>query len=96
MSVILIIIVIIIFPVNQVLTEMGRRQADATGKRLKALKIPFTTIHYSTVVRATETAQIICEAFPDIPTKSTDLLREGAPIRPEPPSRHWKPEKWVR
>ncbi len=48
------------------------------------------------MVRATETAQIICECLPGVPTVSTDILREGAPIEPVPPSRHWKPEHWVR
>ena len=48
------------------------------------------------MVRATETAQIICESLPRVPTSNTDILREGAPIEPEPPSRHWKPEHWVR
>ncbi len=48
------------------------------------------------MVRATETAQLILESLPaELPTKSTDMLREGAPIEPEPPSRHWKPEHWV-
>ena len=34
--------------------------------------------------------------FPDIKIDKTDMLREGAPIRPEPKSKNWKPEAWVR
>ena len=80
----------------QVLTELGRRQAAATGRRLKELFLPYSVIHYSTMVRATETALIISKSLPGVPTKTTDMLREGAPMEPEPPSTHWRPEHHVR
>ena len=44
---------------KKVLTELGRRQAMATGERLKQLGDGYTIMYYSTMPRATETAQII-------------------------------------
>jgi serine/threonine-protein phosphatase PGAM5 len=41
--------------------------------------------------RARETAQIIAASLPGIPMESTDLIREGAPIPPEPPVASWRP-----
>lgn len=35
-------------------------------------------------------------AFPGVSRVSTDLLREGAPIEPDPPVSHWKPEAVVK
>ena len=40
------------------LTELGRRQAEATGQRLKELELPYTKMCVSTVVRARETADL--------------------------------------
>jgi hypothetical protein len=37
------------------------------------------------MTRARETADIIHKVLPDIPREETDILREGAPIPPEPP-----------
>ena len=45
--------------------------------------------------RALETADIIHKHLPDLPRESDALLCEGAPIPPEPPVGHWKPEKHV-
>ncbi|XP_050536070.1 serine/threonine-protein phosphatase PGAM5, mitochondrial-like [Daktulosphaira vitifoliae] len=45
------------------------------------------------MTRAVETCSLIQKHLsPDIPISSTDLLREGAPIPPDPPSKHWKPD----
>ena len=41
------------------LTELGRRQAKATGERLKGLGDKYTILYFSTMPRATETGQII-------------------------------------
>lgn len=84
------------YPDKRILTELGRRQAAVTGKRLKELGYSYATLHYSTMPRATETAQIIMQALPDVPNRSCDLMREGAPIKPEPKSSTWKPESVVR
>lgn len=48
------------------------------------------------MTRAAETAGLIQEFLPGVPTASSDLLREGAPIPPEPPVGHWRPEAQVR
>lgn len=41
------------------LTELGKRQAEATGKRLKELDDNYTILYFSTMPRATETGKII-------------------------------------
>lgn len=82
-------------PEKRILTELGRKQAAITGQRLKELGHDYTMLHYSTMPRATETADIIRESLVGVPAKSCDLMREGAPIRPEPMHRTWKPESYV-
>lgn len=77
------------------LTELGREQAKLTGLRLKELGLPYTRLIQSTMTRATETAQIICKENPTIPVSSCNFLREGAPIKPDPPSASWRPEEQV-
>jgi len=56
---------------------------------------PFTTLVSSTMARAKETTDIIQKYIPDVPRVETDMLREGAPIPPEPPIGSWRPEKHV-
>lgn len=80
---------------KRTLTDLGREQARLTGERLRSLGEKYDMIHFSTMPRATETADIISKCLPDIPTRSCDMLREGAPIRPEPPHSTWKPEEYV-
>jgi serine/threonine-protein phosphatase PGAM5 len=75
------------------LTELGREQARLTGLRIKELGLPYTRLIQSTMTRATETAQIISKENPKIPVSSCNFLREGAPIKPEPPSASWRPEE---
>ncbi|CAN7985868.1 unnamed protein product [Ixodes hexagonus] len=77
------------------LTELGQKQADLTGQRLKQLNLPFSRMVYSTMTRATETARIIHGHFEHLPLEPCELIREGAPIPPEPPSGAWKPEAKV-
>lgn len=80
---------------EMILTELGREQADLTGRRLKDLmsKFKFTKLIHSDVVRAIETANIIRTHLPqDLPVSVDPLLAEGAPIPPEPPVGHWRPE----
>uniref|UniRef100_A0A2M4BVZ7 Serine/threonine-protein phosphatase PGAM5, mitochondrial n=1 Tax=Anopheles marajoara TaxID=58244 RepID=A0A2M4BVZ7_9DIPT len=75
-----------------ILTELGRKQASATGERLKRLELPYDVIVRSTMARAQETAKIIGNWLPDLKLKDCCLLEEGAPIPPEPPVGHWRPE----
>lgn len=79
---------------ERVLTELGRIQADLTGRRLAALDIKWDLLVRSTMTRAQETAGIILKHLDNnLPVKDCQLLEEGAPIPPEPPVGHWKPEK---
>ena len=83
-------------PNKRILTELGRKQAAVTGQRLKDLGYSYSAIHYSTMPRATETCQVIQQSVVGVPTHSCDLMREGAPIRPEPMHKKWRPESYVR
>ncbi|KAF5286584.1 hypothetical protein FQA39_LY16267 [Lamprigera yunnana] len=74
------------------LTPLGRNQAEYTGKRLKELGYPYTSVIKSTMARAQETGDIIIASLNNIPIKNCNLIREGAPIPPEPPVGHWRPE----
>lgn len=80
---------------KRILTALGREQARLTGERLKELNLAYSVLYSSTMPRAKETAGLIAEVLPQVPRKQTDLLSEGAPIRPEPPSKTWKPEQYV-
>jgi len=79
------------------LTELGRLQANTTGQRLKDLcvNLKYTKLVCSTLIRAIETADIIASYLPDVPRETCCMLREGAPIKPDPSSPNWKPEKKV-
>lgn len=74
------------------LTELGQKQAICVGEHLKKINFPYTTLIHSTMTRAIETANIIHAQIPDTPMQSCDLLREGAPIPPDPPVTHWQPD----
>lgn len=74
------------------LTNLGRQQAEATGKRLKELGFPYTLLVHSTMTRAQETAKIIEKSLKNIKVRCDPILNEGSPIQPEPPSSNWKPE----
>ena len=75
---------------DAVLTKLGREQAELTGIRLKELGVEFDAIVNSTMTRAKETADIICEHVSG-PREESDLLREGAPCYPDPPYPQWCP-----
>ncbi|XP_006901039.1 PREDICTED: serine/threonine-protein phosphatase PGAM5, mitochondrial isoform X2 [Elephantulus edwardii] len=77
---------------DRTLTPLGREQAELTGVRLASLGLKFDRIVHSSMTRAIETTDIICKHLPGVCRVSTDLLREGAPIEPDPPVSHWKPE----
>lgn len=66
------------------------------AKRLKSLDMPFTRIIQSSMTRAKNTASVISKHLNDVPVETCDFLREGAPIRPVPPtSSHWRPDAHV-
>ncbi len=72
-----------------------RLQADITGQRLKDLNLKYTKLFCSTLIRAAETADIIAKYLPDVPRETCCMLREGAPVTPDPSSKNWKPNKKV-
>ncbi|KAG8035442.1 hypothetical protein G9C98_006888 [Cotesia typhae] len=76
---------------QRILTELGRNQADCTGKRLQHLALPYSLIVRSTMTRAQETAKIIETSLPNVPVVDDSLLVEGCPILPEPPFGGWRP-----
>lgn len=78
---------------ERVLTELGRKQAEATGKRLAEINLPYSLVVRSTMTRAQETSKIIEKTLANVPVEDDSLLIEGAPIPPEPPIGHWKSEK---
>ncbi|XP_014310850.1 LOW QUALITY PROTEIN: serine/threonine-protein phosphatase PGAM5, mitochondrial-like [Myotis lucifugus] len=80
---------------DRTLTPLGREQAELTGLRLASLGLKFNKIVHSSVTRAVETTDIISKharCLPGVSMVSTDLLRKGAPIEPDPPESHWKPK----
>ncbi|XP_051888113.1 serine/threonine-protein phosphatase PGAM5, mitochondrial isoform X2 [Pristis pectinata] len=77
---------------DRVLTSLGREQAELTGQRLASLGLNYDILIHSSMTRAKETAAIIRKYLPGLEVMSCDLLREGAPIEPDPPVSHWKPE----
>lgn len=80
---------------ERILTDLGRQQASVTANRLAELSIPFNVLIHSNMSRAIETAQIISESLPNVPVLPADgILREGAPIQPEPKVGSWKPEHY--
>jgi len=78
---------------ERILTSLGRSQADMTGARLAELSLPYTHIIRSNMSRAVETADLISAHLPEVKLLPTDgILREGAPITPEPRQKSWRPE----
>lgn len=79
------------------LTELGKLQAKYTGQRLHELNIEWDKIIVSTMTRAQETSEMILKEIDYEPEKvrHCHYLREGAPIAPQPPISHWRPEKFV-
>lgn len=78
--------------VERYLTELGKKQAASTGDRLKSLDISWDLMIRSTMTRAQETGKIISNSLMPIKIENCPLLEEGAPIAPEPPVGHWRPE----
>ncbi|XP_073948124.1 phosphoglycerate mutase 5 isoform X2 [Choristoneura fumiferana] len=78
---------------ERTLTDLGKQQADMTGRRLACLDIKWDLLVRSTMTRAQETATLIAKHLPaDLEVVNCSLIEEGAPIPPEPPVGHWRPE----
>ncbi|XP_073470934.1 serine/threonine-protein phosphatase PGAM5, mitochondrial-like [Aquarana catesbeiana] len=75
---------------EKVLTLLGREQANLTGQRLASFGHTYNVMTYSTLQRAKETSEIIGQHLQGMKCAGSDLLIEGHPIRPDPPSRKWK------
>uniref|UniRef100_A0A915K9G0 Serine/threonine-protein phosphatase PGAM5, mitochondrial n=1 Tax=Romanomermis culicivorax TaxID=13658 RepID=A0A915K9G0_ROMCU len=65
------------------LTELGRKQASATGERLKNLNIPYDLLITSTMRRAMETSNLILDSVRTA-HKHDEMLEEGFPYIPKP------------
>jgi serine/threonine-protein phosphatase PGAM5 len=81
---------------ERVLSDLGKKQALMTGERLKSLKIPWDTLVFSTMKRAQETGYLIANHIDKVKIEDCSLIEEGAPVPPEPPVGHWRPEPSVR
>ena len=77
---------------DRTLTPPGGEQAEPTGLRLASLGLNFNKIVHSSMTRAIDTTAVVSEHLPGVSKVGTDLRREGAPIEPDPPVSHWKPE----
>eukprot|EP01067_Filipodium_phascolosomae_P002206 Filipodium_phascolosomae@DN2326_c0_g1_i4.p1 len=79
---------------NHKLSDLGKKQADMTGKRLAHLleKKNIRRIYHSDATRAEETAILISKYFPDVELKKDSQLTEGVPVLPQPPCRAWAGE----
>lgn len=75
------------------LTRLGREQAKMTGERLSKLGFKYSRVVQSSMKRAKETCSIITDQISDLPiVETSDLLREGSPILPDPLHRANEPE----
>jgi serine/threonine-protein phosphatase PGAM5 len=81
---------------RHMLFTIGNEQADMTGQRLHDLGHSYKILIHSSMKRAIETANGIHKHLPDVSMVQCDLLREGAPWPPVPPSKNWRPEYKVR
>ena len=85
-------------PDDKYLTPLGREQATLTGQRLKDLGMDqkISVVAESSMIRAQETNKLICQKLnldsDAVTFLTSDLLCEGAPVEPDPPSYHWTPD----
>ncbi|MEV6284583.1 histidine phosphatase family protein [Kribbella sp. NPDC051770] len=68
-------------PDESTLTTAGRQQATLLGQRLR--DVPLTTIHHSPLPRATETADLIADALPDVRLHPTIVAGDYIPYVPQ-------------
>jgi serine/threonine-protein phosphatase PGAM5 len=60
------------------ISALGQDQARLLGKRLRAVK--FDAIQHSPAARARETAYVVAQTMPDVPVRSSELLRDLTPV----------------
>lgn len=63
--------------IDGALTENGRRQATATGRRLAAL--PITALHHGPLPRAVQTARLIAAELPGVPVHESEACGDYVP-----------------
>ncbi|CAK8682668.1 unnamed protein product [Clavelina lepadiformis] len=83
---------------KRTLTALGKKQAIATGLRLREItqdKFTYSRVVESSMTRAIETCGHIREELGITSAERTDMLREGSPISPVPNFRNWRPETSV-
>jgi serine/threonine-protein phosphatase PGAM5 len=61
------------------LVALGRQQARFLAARLDGYPVVFTSLQASTMARARETAELLAEAFPEVPMSLHDDIRECTP-----------------
>lgn len=60
------------------LSELGIRQADLLGSRLRG--VPFDVVRHSPLRRAEQTAQRVAAWLPGVPVEASDLLRDRTAV----------------
>ena len=63
------------------LSEAGRWQASLLGERLR--EVPFTAVHHSPLPRAAQTARLVADHLPGVPTRESELLGDYPPPVPD-------------
>ncbi|TRY53259.1 Phosphoglycerate mutase [Cryptosporidium tyzzeri] len=77
---------------EKVLTDLGKEQAEETGKYLsQQYGEKVNAIYHSNLTRAKETATIISKYFPGVKLIEDPNLAEGVPIAPSPSVSGFKP-----
>jgi broad specificity phosphatase PhoE len=64
------------------LSQVGERQAQLTGQRLK--DVPFRGIYHGPLPRAAQTAAVIAASLPGVPVHACDLAGDYLPFAPDP------------
>jgi hypothetical protein len=62
------------------LSQVGERQAQLTGQRLK--DVPFRGIYHGPLPRAAQTAAVIAASLPGVPVSACDLAGDYLPFAP--------------
>jgi probable phosphoglycerate mutase len=74
------------------LSPVGREQADRLGRRLRS--VPFSAIHHSPLVRASQTADIAAVRLPRVPRHACEFVADRTPV-PSTGRRDEYPERWL-